>query len=327
MIPSIPPWLVPIPVPMPATLGEVTVHLIRGPGGNALVDTGMHDAAASQALLAGLAAEGLEPGDVGCVVCTHHHPDHSGLADLFLEAGSRVLMSAADAESHRLFLARPESDAGRATFFGRHAVPPEFEERVSGLFPFFRKLSARFEPTGLVEDGQIVDLGGLAFEVLLTPGHTRGHLCLLRRESGALLTGDHILAAEATHVSMREESIGTDPLGRFLASIERVGKLGAIVGFPGHGRPVADVAERSRELLEHHAARLAEVEAALGDAPAPAFDLSVAVFGPRPKVFARWLAMSQTLGYLEHLVRQGLAEEIETNGKAAYRAAGERRNG
>jgi glyoxylase-like metal-dependent hydrolase (beta-lactamase superfamily II) len=304
---------------MAATLGEVTAHLIRGPAGNALVDTGMHDAAARKALLAGLAAAGFEPADVGCVVCTHHHPDHSGLADLFLEAGAQVLMSAADAESHRLFLARPEGDAGRATFFGRHAVPPEFEERVRGVFPFFRTLSARFEPTGLVEDGQIVDLGGLAFEALLTPGHTRGHLCLLQRESGVLLTGDHILAAEATHVSMREESIGTDPLGAFLESIARAGSLGPVTGFPGHGPVIADVAARTRELLAHHAARLAEVEAALGDAPASAFDLSLSVFGPRPKVFARWLAMSQTLGYLEHLVRRGLAEEIETNGMAAYR--------
>jgi len=261
------------------------------------------------------------------VVCTHHHPDHSGLADLFIEAGSRVLMSAADAESHRLFLARPESDAGRATFFGRHPVPPEFEERVSRLFPFFRSLSARFEPTETVADGQVLELGGIPFEVLLTPGHTRGHICLLQRESGVLLTGDHILADDATHVSLREEAIGTDPLGAFLSSIERVGDLGPIRGYPGHGRPIVDLAVRARELLAQHGQRLAAVEEALVDVPITAFELSLTVFGPRPKAFARWLAMSQTLSYLEHLARLGRAVEVETNGTAAFCVAGERRNG
>ncbi|HUT77650.1 MAG TPA: MBL fold metallo-hydrolase, partial [Polyangia bacterium] len=65
MSPSVPSWLARIPLPMPATLGEVMVHLIRGPDGNSLIDTGMHDNAAREALLAGLAVHDLEPRDVG----------------------------------------------------------------------------------------------------------------------------------------------------------------------------------------------------------------------------------------------------------------------
>lgn len=39
----------------------------------------------------------------------------------------------------------------------------------------------------------VLTLAGSLWEVIYTPGHARGHICLYHRESGYLLSGDHLL--------------------------------------------------------------------------------------------------------------------------------------
>jgi glyoxylase-like metal-dependent hydrolase (beta-lactamase superfamily II) len=318
---ELPPWLSVLDLPMPATLGHVNCYLVRGPDRAALVDTGMNDASSRAELERQLGAQGLVLGDLELAVCSHHHQDHCGLGGTLRESGADVLLSAADAESLARFNDHPETDARRATFYGKHPVPEEFEQRVTSVFPFFRSLGQRFEPSGALVDGQDLDVGGGRFEVLITPGHTRGHVCLLQRDAGLVLTGDHVIPGDATHVSMREEVLGTDPLGQFIASLERMRELGPMRGLPGHGAPIPDLGLRADQLVRHHRARLERVQQALADEPRSAFDLSGEVLGPRPRVFLRWLAMSQTLAYLEHLVHAGRAVEAEIDGGVGYRRA------
>ena len=43
-----------------------------------------------------------------------------------------------------------------------------------------------------VQDGQIIDLGGVQLEVLHTPGHTPGSICLLDRANKTLYAGDTV---------------------------------------------------------------------------------------------------------------------------------------
>lgn len=46
------------------------------------------------------------------------------------------------------------------------------------------------QPTGLLFDGEIVDLGGRELVIYHTPGHSPGHICIFDRSSGYLFTGD-----------------------------------------------------------------------------------------------------------------------------------------
>ncbi len=213
---------------MPATLGSVNCYMVRGPAGVGLIDTGMNDATSLTALKRGLETMGMDLGSIDTVFCTHHHPDHCGIGLTLRRSGARVHMSGVDAGSMKAFLENPDMDWRRATFFGRHQVPQTFAERVTGMFPFFRGMQEPFEPGGIVQDGDVLDLGGIPFEVLITPGHTAGHGCLLHGGEGLIFTGDHIIPEDATHVSMREDVQGTDPLGGFITSPERGRGLGPI---------------------------------------------------------------------------------------------------
>jgi glyoxylase-like metal-dependent hydrolase (beta-lactamase superfamily II) len=45
-----------------------------------------------------------------------------------------------------------------------------------------------------LEDGQILDLGGIRFETRHTPGHTPGHCCFYVEAEGTLFSGDQLFA-------------------------------------------------------------------------------------------------------------------------------------
>src|SRR5574340_410459 len=62
---------------------DCTITLVRS-SINLLVDTG--NPADGEELVRLLAAEGLSPGDIGVVVCTHGHTDHTGGNALFPQA-------------------------------------------------------------------------------------------------------------------------------------------------------------------------------------------------------------------------------------------------
>lgn len=83
-------------------------------------------------------------------------------------------------------------------------------------------------PARLLEDGDVIDLGGRRIEAVHTPGHSPGHLCYYERERGYLFTGD--LVYEGT---LYASYPSTDPAA-YLASLERVAALPAGRVFPGH---------------------------------------------------------------------------------------------
>ena len=64
------------------------------------------------------------------------------------------------------------------------------------------------KPTSLVKEGDIIDLGERELEVIYTPGHSPGSMCLLDRKNRILFTGDHFfpgpLYAHASDVNIKD---------------------------------------------------------------------------------------------------------------------------
>lgn len=96
----------------------------------------------------------------------------------------------------------------------------------------------------LLEDGDIIDLGDRAFEVVHTPGHSPGGIGLFETRTGIFLSGDIIydgpLIDDAYH------SVVAD----YVTTLERLEKLpvGIVHGghFPSFGRP------RFRQLIDEY---------------------------------------------------------------------------
>lgn len=83
-------------------------------------------------------------------------------------------------------------------------------------------------PTGLLRDGDTIDLGGRVLQALHTPGHSPGHLCFWEAEREYLFTGDLVYGG-----TLFADYPSTDPEA-YLRSLEKIAALPAKRLFPGH---------------------------------------------------------------------------------------------
>lgn len=99
-------------------------------------------------------------------------------------------------------------------------------------------------PAVELAEGGTVRFGEIRLDVLHTPGHTEGSVCLLAADAGLLLSGDTLFAGGWGRVDLE----GGSPEA-MVASIERLARLDATLRvLPGHGP--ATTIERERPWME-----------------------------------------------------------------------------
>ena len=109
---------------------------------------------------------------------------------------------------------------------------------------FFVGRSIQCQPAeNLVQDGEVLNLGGMEFEVLATPGHTKGGICYYNKENKFAFVGDTVFC----------ESIGrTDlPGGSYKQILESIKNKILVLDdgvalLPGHGPQTSVGWERRR---------------------------------------------------------------------------------
>ena len=113
-----------------------------------------------------------------------------------------------------------------------------------------------------LSDGEIIQAGGLAIEVLATPGHTSDSLCFFIKDAGVVLTGDTVLGQGTTVLDYPDGK-----LVDYLQSLEALRLLGSssgpVVGLPGHGGVLPDIAVTVVAYQAHRRERLGQVRAAV----------------------------------------------------------------
>jgi len=84
------------------------------------------------------------------------------------------------------------------------------------------------DPTRILKDNDMIDIGGRSIQVQHTPGHSPGHMCFWEKERGYLFTGD--LVYKDTLFAYYPS---TDPQA-YLKSVERISALPVKQVFPAH---------------------------------------------------------------------------------------------
>jgi len=286
----------------------VNAYLLEADDGWTLVDTGLGFPDATETWREALASMR----HVSRIVVTHFHPDHLGAAaDVHALTGAPVLQSARDAELTRLVWGDATWPERLAEWFERHGMPRAAarttvdEGRLYGRF-------IRYAPNPEALGDEVA-----GWRVVPTPGHADGHVCLLR--DGVLIAGDHLLADISPAVGLYPHG-DADPLGAYLASLERVEALAPRLVLPGHGDPFEDGAARARELVAHHRTRLADTRAALSaEGGRSAHDVALDLFGERlVDDSSRRFAVAETLAHLERLVVEDSAARGFSDGVVTY---------
>jgi len=150
--------------------------------------------------------DGFKVEDVGLMIGTHCHPDHFEASEPVVErSGALVALSREEDEFYR-------GAGGR--FYGT------FGGRAPQVKTFF-----------FLQEGEL-SLGGgngVGAEVLLTPGHTPGSICLYLKREKILISGDVVFSGG---IGRTDFPGGSSSLLR--KSIERLSKLDVEYLVPGH---------------------------------------------------------------------------------------------
>lgn len=311
-----------IPVSTSLPVGPTNAYVLLG-SEPVLVDPGVKTARARQDLTAGLAAHGVRIEDVKHVLITHGHLDHFGLArEVRDRSGADVLGHRADARFCASYPASVRKASARyRDYSARHGFPLELYRQVEGAYARTLDMADGVEMDRLLEDGETVALGGRAWTVLHTPGHTPGSICLLSPEAGVLLSGDTVLRDITPNPFFGGHSPGS-PMGlaAYLKVMDRLAGLGRIRVLPGHGPEVPDLAEVIAKVKVHHAAREARILEELARGPVTLFDVSRAIF-PELPLTEVWLAFAEILGHVEVLEAAGRVVRSGDETAVRYAAA------
>ncbi len=301
-----------VTLPLPTRPGHVHAYLLPGDGGWTLVDTGVGLPDAKETWANELEQAG---GRVETVFVTHFHPDHVGAAaDLHELTGAPVVQGSLDYAQCELVWGNPAWSERLVDWFQLHGAPSDVTEELVGQSAVYRPFIRYQRDPILVEAGEHVD----GWELIAAPGHADGQLCLLRE--GVLVAADHLLGRITPTVGLWPAS-RPDPLGDYLAALDRTIELEPTLALPGHGDPLEDPVGRARELQEHHRVRLGEAVAALTTEPQTGYELSLALFGTDLAPAGRRFAIAETLSHLERLLREGAAHRSEGDGTVTYTAA------
>jgi glyoxylase-like metal-dependent hydrolase (beta-lactamase superfamily II) len=284
-------------LPLPTGPKHVHCYLVDG----TLFDTGL-----------GLGAAPWESAGIERIAITHFHPDHVGGAAAAANAtGAPVFQGGLDyAQCERVWGSRDWPER-MAAWFMRHGVPAHVaDDLIEQGHAFATFIRYALDPELLYEGSTLA-----GWNVVELPGHADGHLGFLR--DAVLIAGDHLLDRISPAVGLYPDS-RPDPLGDYLASLERTIELAPEIVYPGHGDPISNAAERARELIAHHRDRLDDTAGALTSEGRTAYKISLDVFGAELGPTQRRFAVAETLSHLERLVREGRARRPGDDGTVTY---------
>ena len=171
---------------------------------------------------------------LAAILCTHTHRDHSpAAAELKRLTGARIIGCAP------LML---EDDGPRADA----AFDPDYT------------------PDRVLGDGEQLHGPDWTLTAVATPGHTSNHLCYALEQSGALFTGDHVMAWSTSVVSPPDGDMAA-----YMASLQKLHDRDDKVLYPAHGPAISNPKQLVRGMLGHRRSREAQILRLLEASPQP----------------------------------------------------------
>ncbi len=314
-------------IPIPDNpLGYLNSYLVQGDKGCLLIDTGWNTDEAFRRLEEQLRSLGLYFRDISLIVITHVHPDHYGLAGRIKQISPTRfafhLWEKALIESR--YIQVDELGAKIGQFLRSHGIPEEIAAPLQrASLPALDFVTVAW-PDEVLYGGETLTFGEFQLEVLWTPGHSPGHVCLYEPAKKLFFAGDHVLPSITPNVSYHLQS-GSNPLGDYLNSLQQIKRLPVDLVLPAHEDVFDNMESRIEEITRHHHERKEQILNLLGADPTTAYEIAMRL--PWNVPGARWTGMSpllqrfavmETIAHLELMRMQAQVKRFTENGILLY---------
>ncbi len=313
-------------VPTPFMVGRINAYLIED-SPLTLIDSGPNSGKALDELEQLLAARGHAVEDIELLVISHQHMDHFGLASILARrSGAEVAALASVAPflasySHQTDL----EDAFARDLMLRHGIPPEIVTALRAVSAGFRAWGEAVEVTRPLEPNSELKLRDRTLRVLHRPGHSPSDTVFHDAERGILLAADHLIAHISSNpllarpLDAGEEYTGPRPqaLVTYMESLRETREMDLSLVLPGHGAPIVDHAALIDDRFRLHARRAEKIRRLIASQPRSAHEIAQELWG-NVAVTQAYLTLSEVLGHVDLLLRDGLVVERETDGVVRF---------
>lgn len=310
--------------------GHTNIYVIEGDEGNILIDSGWDAPESLWALREGLTADRLKLKDIKTIVITHIHPDHYGLASKVKQlCGAKVAMHKVEAD----FINSRYKDFGgllkeTEEVMKRNGVPQAELPELRDTSLWINQFVTPDLPEVMLDDGDKISNGSFEIEVLRTPGHSPGHICLYEPRKKLLFSGDHVLYDTTPHVGFNPQS-GDNPLEDYISSLKKLEKLKVNFVFPGHGPVFNSLRLRAADIFRHHEQRKGNIITTMSGGLKTAYQIAEEILWmPKQGGVAfhdltpwdRRLAVMETIAHLKLLMVEDKVGEVDMDGVSLYLA-------
>jgi glyoxylase-like metal-dependent hydrolase (beta-lactamase superfamily II) len=194
---------------------------------------------------------GISPEKLGCVIITHHDLDHLGsLRDLQeMVPGLTELLAHADEVPYIQGERTPVKMTPKMLEQMKELMKGMPEENLRAMRSMGESIAKqKLKVTRAVGDGEELPCCG-GVQIIHTPGHTPGHICLYHRASKTLVAGD-LLFVEKGNLSPAPSFINADP-SMAIASIQKLTDYDIVNIIAYHGGLYQDAPNRRiREIVQ-----------------------------------------------------------------------------
>jgi glyoxylase-like metal-dependent hydrolase (beta-lactamase superfamily II) len=311
-------------IPTPFLVGRVNCYLLDDEP-LTLIDTGPNSGKSLDELEQALAAHGRAVEDIELIVVTHQHMDHVGLLEILARrSGAEIaafhLLGPYLADFKR---SATDDDEYAQGVMRRHGIPAELATVLGAVGAAFRAFGSGGRVTRELHDGERLSFRDRELIALHRPGHSPSDTVFFDEERRILIGGDHLLPHISSNaLASRPLGEGVDfshPLLTYMDSMMATRELPADLVLPGHGDPITDHVGLIDERLSMHERRARKLLRMLSGGPLSAYELALEMWG-NVAVTQAFLTISEVLGHMDLLVRDGLAVSRETDGVVRFEA-------
>jgi glyoxylase-like metal-dependent hydrolase (beta-lactamase superfamily II) len=324
-----------IAVPTPFLVGRVNCYLIEDKP-LTLIDTGPNSGKSLDVLAQGLAERGHRIEDLELIVITHQHMDHLGLLEIVARrSGAEVAalgLLAPYLESFRRSAAADDEFAQGVMH--RHGVPAELVRALGLVGEAYRAFGSSGHVTRRLQDGDTLELKDRTLRAFHRPGHSPSDTIFLDEQRRMLFAGDHLLASISSNPIVSKplprsdaEDADADPghvarppaLLNYMESMRATREMEAGLVLSGHGEPITDHVALIDQRLRMHQRRAEKMQRMLAGRPLSAYELALQMWG-NVAVTQAFLTISEVLGHMDMLIRDGLVHELDDGELSRFEA-------